>query len=169
MVSLPINVVNLICEWSAHEDIDWYPFFCPKTHNLSWKVNKYSRKFVKNGDIILHNTLDTYSIEGFADILNYNTMTDDYHLDYKGIMFQFIDGSFNLYVSIDTERDISKKDKYIYRAMLKFDISDESDNLIVSGDGNEQNVYLNGTNYGIIIDGCYSHKNKKLVLFIHKI
>jgi len=47
MVSLPVNIVNLICEWAGQEDIDWYPFFSPKTHNLSWKVNKHSRNWFK--------------------------------------------------------------------------------------------------------------------------
>lgn len=54
MVKIPIDIINLICEWAAQEDIDWYPFFCPKSHNVSWKVNKYSKKFLKKGDIILH-------------------------------------------------------------------------------------------------------------------
>jgi hypothetical protein len=146
MRELPVNVVNLICEWAAQDDIDWYPFFCPKTHNLSWKVNKHSRKFIENGNIILHNRLDSYII--------------------KGILLQYIDFTFHLYIEVETETDISKKDKFIYRAMLSFDGTPEGGLLRVTPDIN-YDLYLNGTLYGIVIDGWHNyHDNNKIVLLI---
>ena len=45
MTSLPIDVINVICGWTAQEDVDWYPQFDVKTEKLRWKVNKYSKKF----------------------------------------------------------------------------------------------------------------------------
>ena len=68
MVSIPIDIVNYICGFAAGEDKLWYPFFCPKTYKLSWKVNKYSKKFRERGDIILHNSPNSYMIEGIIDI-----------------------------------------------------------------------------------------------------
>ena len=44
MKELPVNIVNLICEWTVDYEVEWYPFFCPKTHKLSWKINKYCKK-----------------------------------------------------------------------------------------------------------------------------
>jgi hypothetical protein len=48
MISLPVNVINYICEFVAGNDKAWYPFFCPKTHKLSWKVNPYCNKFINS-------------------------------------------------------------------------------------------------------------------------
>lgn len=164
MIDLPVNVVNLICEWAAQEDIDWYPFFCPKTHKLSWKVNKHSIKFIENGNIILHNRLDSYLVEGMIDI--HNGLAGEYELHYKGILFQFIDCTFNLYIEVDTETDNTKKDKFIYRAMLSFD-GTPGRGLLRTRPNIIYDLYLNGTRYGFIYDAwCNYNDNNKVGLLI---
>jgi hypothetical protein len=165
MRGLPVNVVNLICEWAAQDDIDWYPFFCSKTHKLSWKVNKHSRKFIENGNIILHNRLDSYVIEGIIDI--HNGLSGEYELlHYKGILFKFIDCTFNLYIEIDTETDNTKKDKFMYRAMLSFDGSPEG-GLLRTNPNIIYDLYLNGTCYGVIYDAWINyHDNNRMGLLI---
>jgi hypothetical protein len=169
MRGLPVNVVNLICEWAAQEDIDWYPFFCPKTHNLSWKVNKYSKKFIDRGNIILHNRLDSYMIEGRIDI--HDGLAGDYNLEWRGIMFQYIDGSFDLYIEVDTETDVSKKDKYIFRIMMSFDTSVDGWQTLSKSSKDNYDLFLNGTNYGYVYDGWFNHGyynnqgENKIVLF----
>ena len=164
MRGLPVNVVNLICEWAAQDDIDWYPFFCPKTHKLSWKVNKHSRKFIENGNIILHNRLDSYIIEGMIDI--HSGLSGENGLKYKGILFQFIDCTFNLYIEIDSEIDNSKKDKFIYRSMLSFDGTPEG-GLLRTTPNIIYDLYLNGTCYGFIYDAWFNyHDNNRMGLII---
>ncbi len=162
MTSLPVNVVNLICEWAAQDDMDRYPFFCPKTHNLSWKINKYSKNLIEKGDIILHNRLDSYIVEGLIDINNIRTYEIERNLEYKAILYQYIDGSFNMYIEVDSEKDIKKKDKYIYRAMVKFEGNNEGGVMLRE----VQCLYLNGTNYGVIDEVLFNFENKKLHLFI---
>ena len=46
MVSIPIVIVNYIWELAAGSDKFWYPFFSPKTENISWKVNPYCVKYI---------------------------------------------------------------------------------------------------------------------------
>ena len=53
-VRIPTELVNYICELAAGKKCKWYPFFCPKTGKLNWKLNihsnkwhKYSKRFMK--------------------------------------------------------------------------------------------------------------------------
>lgn len=162
MRTLPINIINLICEWASEIDQEWIPFFCQKTHNLSYKVNKYCKKLIEKGDIILHNTLETYMIDLNVYIDNSKTREIFRDASCKCILYQYIDGSFNIYIEVDSERDSNKKDKFIYRAMLKFD----GDNFGGTLSFNTQYLYLNGTNYATIYDGWFNNTDKELILFI---
>ena len=47
MTSIPIDIVNYICEFDAGRDKPWYPFFSPKTEKVSWKVNPYCIKHIQ--------------------------------------------------------------------------------------------------------------------------
>jgi len=73
MRGLPINIINLICKWARSEETIWFPFFCPKTHKLSWKVNKYSKKFIENGNILNRNLLNNSLLNGTIKLYNYST------------------------------------------------------------------------------------------------
>ncbi len=44
---IPTEIVNYICRLAAGKKYNWYPFFCPKTGKLSWKMNIYSKKMHK--------------------------------------------------------------------------------------------------------------------------
>lgn len=162
MTSLPVNVVNLICEWAAQDDMDRYPFFCPRTHKLSWKINKYSKKFIEKGNIILHNNLHTRYVEGLIDICNTKTFEVSRNLPYKAILFKYINGLFNMYIEFDSETQPERKDKHIYRAMLTF----ERYNTCGIMQSNTPFIYLNGTHYGIVHGGLYKLENKKIELVI---
>lgn len=147
MKGLPINIVNLICEWAAQEDVDWYPFFCPKTHKLSWKVNKYSRKHLERGDIIFHNILDSYLVKGelrFSHIYN-GLIIDNIH--FEAIVWQYIDGTFKMYIEFDSEINQDLKEKYIFRTMINFGRATEDEFYNTS---KKDDIYLNGSIYGTI-------------------
>lgn len=166
MKGFPVNIVNLICSWAAQEDIDWYPFFCPKTHKLHWKVNKYSKKFREKGDIILHNRLDSYMIEGMIDIhIGYGWLQGGYNnLKYRAIKFQYMDSKFGLYIEVEPETDLSQNE-YIFRTMLSFEQEDEGGNLIERRKNSNFDLFLNGTNFGLIYDGWYNYgRDNKIVL-----
>jgi hypothetical protein len=162
MTSLPVNVVNLICEWAAGDDMERYPFFCPRTHKLSWKINKYSKKFLKKGEIILHNNLHARLVEGFIDIADNKTMEVTRNLKYKAILFKYINGLFNMYIEFDSETQPDKKDKYIYRAMITFKAYNTGGIM----QRETQFIYLNGTHYGIVHGGIFKLEDKKIELFI---
>ena len=164
MTTLPVNVVNLICEWAADADQEWIPFFCPKTHKLSYRVNMYSRKFIENGNIILHNRLDSYLIEGMITI---NFINGDIHnINFKGILFQYGKDWFNIYIECDSENDESQKGKYIYRAMISFIADDEGGMMNNIRYRFEPALFLNGTQYGSVIDAYYEHNTANLWLHV---
>jgi hypothetical protein len=162
MTSLPVNVVNLICEWAAGDDMERYPFFCPRTHKLSWKINKHSNKFLKKGDIILHNNLHARLVEGLIDICNTKTMEVTRNLAYKAVLFKYINGLFSMYIEFDSETQPDKKDKYICRAMVTFEAYNRGGIM----KGETQFIYLNGTHYGLVHGGVFKLEDKKIELFI---
>lgn len=162
MTSLPVNVVNLICEWAAGDDMDRYPFFCPKTHKLSWKINKYSKKFLKKGDIILHNNLHTRLVEGLIDICDKKLLEVTRNLKYKAILFKYINGLFSMYIEFDSETQPDKIDKHIYRAMVTFESYNAGGIMYCD----TPFIYLNGTHYGLVHGGIFKLEDKKIELFI---
>ena len=168
MTSLPVNVVNLICEWAAQDDMDRYPFFCPRTHKLSWKINKYSKNLIEKSKIILHDaSCHSYVFEGLLSIYQERSRNiKDIH--YRGILFQHIGGIFYIYIESDSETEITKKDKYIYRAMLKFNKLRHNEDGIAADIicSHQHYLYLNGTNYGEILDGVFNYDIKEIALYI---
>lgn len=166
MKGLPVNIVNLICEWRADSVEEWIPFFCPKTHKLSWKVNNYCDKWKKNGDIILRNRLDSYMMEGVITLV-YNRNVDFLHTTFKAVLWQYVDGSFKMYIEFDSEIKEDKKDKYIYRAMIDFEGGTEGGSYqpLISQKGIED-VYLNGTQYGMINWATFEYSNVRPELTI---
>jgi hypothetical protein len=162
MTSLPVNVVNLICEWAAHHEQERIPFFCPRTHKLSYKFNRYCKKLIEKGNIILHNRLDSYVIEGMVNI---NFLNGDFHnINFKGILFQYGKDGFNIYIECDSENDESKKGKYIYRAMISF-IADDEGGMMNLRCQLFPDLFLNGTQYGEVIDAYYEHNTS--IMWLH--
>ena len=150
-MSLPVNVVNLICEWAGQEDIDWYPFFCPKTHKLSWKVNKYSRNFNTRGDVFMRTKFTHPCIESEIQVFNMSTL-DTYIVSCKVIFLEIfggIDSRCELYIQFDSENKPEKQDEFIYRSRLYFQPSENDLDFVY---WKTQYLYLNGTQYGIVRD-----------------
>ena len=58
-----------------------------------------------------------------------------------------------LYIQFDSEMDTDKKDKFIYRAMMTFDLFDDGGNIIFPL---RNTLYLNGTPYGFITQCSFS-------------
>lgn len=162
MVSLPVNVINLICEYAAQDDEPWHLFFSPKNHETSFKVNKFCKKNIENGVKIFHKSWDTYMIGGILSFVDLYGVETNIWFNYKGILFQ-LGRHFRLYVEFDSENNENKQGKYIYRTMLNLCATDEGGFL----DGNDD-IYLNGTLFGIIKDGWYTHEQKDLVMFYEK-
>jgi hypothetical protein len=165
MTSLPVNVVNLICEWAANDEQEWIPFFCPRTHNLSYKFNKACKKFIEKGDIILHNKLDSYVIEGRV-VINF-LHGESHNINFKGILFQYGKKEFKIYMESDSEHNESQKGKHIYRAMISFTGD------YVGGTMNHYyrylpDLYLNGTQYGSVLDAYYEHNTVNLWFNVEK-
>lgn len=165
MTSLPVNVVNLICEWAADDEQEWMPFFCPKTHKLSYKFNRACKNFIEKGDVILHNRLDSYLIEGIVNVTFIN-LGDTFNINFKGILFQY-GGEFSMYIEFDSENVESKQDKYIYRSMIHFSAMSYG-GMMYNYEGRTTNLYLNGTNFGIVVDAHYEHDIEEVSLFVEK-
>ena len=164
MTSLPIILVNIICEWAADSDQEWIPFFCSNTGGLSYKVNKYCNKLIKKGDIILHNILDSYSIEGTVIQVNMklgNILT----VNYKGILFQCKKDEFKMYIEFDSENNETKKGKHIYRAMINF-IADIEGGTMNRYCRYVPDLYLNKAIYGIVYDAHYQISRNEISLFM---
>ena len=162
MTLLPVNVVNLICEWAADSEQEWIPFFSPKTHNLSYKVNKYNKKYIKNADTIVHNRFDIYKIKGNLE-LHHIKGTEFQQFKYEAIVFQYSERLFKLYIEFDSEQVPEKKDKYIYRIMLDFKGDINGAQITHNG----QFIYLNGTIYSIIEDGYMNMNNYLEIMLIY--
>jgi len=168
MRGLPVNIVNLICEWAADAEQEWIPFFCPKTHKLSYKVNKNSIKFIENADIILHNRFDSYLIEGQVNINFLERglyLVDTYSTYFKGILFQYGKNEFKIYTEFDSEKDESKKGKHIYRTMTYFQGTPEGGDMI-NYLGKCPNLYLNGTISSLVLEAYYDYNLSQLNLSI---
>ena len=165
MTSLPVNVVNLICEWAADDEQEWIPFFCPKTHNLRYKINRRCKNFIENGDKILHNRLDSYLIEGTVNVTFIN-LGDTLNINFKCILFQY-GKEFSIYIEFDSENAESKQGKYIYRAMIYFSTMSYG-GIMYNYEGRTTNLYLNGTNYGMIVDAHYEHDIGEVSIFVEK-
>ena len=89
MRSIPINIVNYICELAAGDCKKWYPFFDPKTGNVSWKVNSYCLEWNKNAEITLHKNL--YVVEGRVSITSYRNWVISYpnmEYNYKAVILK---------------------------------------------------------------------------------
>lgn len=85
MITIPIDIVNYICELASSNDKNWYPVFCPKTNKLSWKVNKNSRKLEQ---LAIDMFLTKISYEGHVTVFARNTWSDIENLPCKITVFE---------------------------------------------------------------------------------
>lgn len=137
MISIPVEVVNYICEFAAGRDKIWYPFFHPKTGEISWKVNPHCIKYIKLSwtffNPIMEINITFYDMKTYEErdnicnVIKFSQPEDIYINKLNGVprvqkyYFQF-DDSYN-------------NDKLIFRGMLN-----EIDHVIKNGD-----IYLDET------------------------
>jgi hypothetical protein len=159
MISLPINVINLICEWAAQEDVEWYPFFSPKDHKVSWKVNKYSKKFIERADIIMRNKFTNPVFYGIVTLFNISNQSI-YFSSYKAVFLEVYGGrppACKLYIEFDSETNIENQNKFMFRSQVDFNIFLNEEHVFQTL-LRDFTLYLNTTPYGLI---KYSHFNNE--------
>jgi hypothetical protein len=142
---IPIDVVNLICEFAAGSDKLWYPRFCPKTHKVSWKVNKH---YVKQSPICYYmfELYNKYVIEGDVRLFNDKLFTE-FRGRHKTIVYDYGD-TLKLYIEFDSETDPDKQNKFIYRTFTHVHIL--TDYRYCHSMSGVRDLFLNGTLYGYI-------------------
>jgi len=134
MVSIPVDIVNYICELAAGNDKVWYPFFSPKTGEVTWKVNPYCSKS--------HQLARKFLNEIKAvPLIFYNVKTvEEREIQCRMIHFRqsevFID---KLYIEFDSDNNIYSN--YMMRAMVV---------VFNNGINKDEMLYLNGTPYANI-------------------
>lgn len=134
MLSIPVDIVNYICELAAGNDKPWYPFFSPKTHKLSWKVNPYCVKYIQSSRKFLNEIRN-------VPLTFYNVKTvEEREVISRVIRFRqsevFID---KLYIEFDSDED--GNGDFMVRAMVV---------VFNRGINKDEMLYLNGTRYANI-------------------
>lgn len=134
MVSLPIDVVNYICELAAGNDKLWYPFFSPKTGKVNWKVNRYWMRFIIYSNKFLNPIRE-------VNLTFYNTKTnEEIERRCRVIVFNHTEIYIKkVYIEFDSDDDNSEK--FMLRGLLtSFNHNIKS----------HESLYLNGTEYATI-------------------
>lgn len=133
MTSIPVDIVNYICELAAANDKVWYPFFTPKTGEVTWKVNPYCSKSHQ----LARKLLNEIKI---VPLIFYNVKTvEEREIQCRMIHFKpsevFID---KLYIEFDLDNDLYSS--HMIRAMV----------VVFNNSIHENILYLNGTPYANI-------------------
>jgi hypothetical protein len=161
MLSMPINLVNLICEWASGDDSKWYPFFCIKTNKLSWKVNKYYKKYSELLKTILKNN---YKIEGIIHLYNINSRIT-IKQNFKALLFEYNYYMCKLYL----ELNLNQEEESIYSMTNFYKTIDDTDEYTDINHNYKNYIYLNDENIGLIKDGYYLKNMKKVVLYYERL
>jgi len=134
MVSIPIDIVNYICELAASNNKKWYPFFSPKTGKVSWKVNPYCLEWIYSSKKILNPIRE-------VNLSFYNTKTlEEIERRCRAIVFN----QYEIYIKkvyIEFDSDDDNSEKFMLRGLLT------SFNHNIKP---HESLYLNGTEYAII-------------------
>ena len=143
MVSIPIDIVNHICEFAAGKDKVWYPFFSPKTLKVSWKVNPYCSKMHEFARKLLHE-IKIVSLT----FHNHRTFEQrDFQCRMVVLMKPYRDNyNYKLYIEFDLDNDIYSN--YMIRGMLNVCNYYYFKNDI---------LYLKGAQYTDVKWGCLSN------------
>jgi len=137
MLSIPIDIVNYICEFAADNNKLWYPFFSPKTEKVSWKVNRYCTKYNTLSRKLLNETI-------IANLTLFNVKTfEERDTQCKIMIFNQIEYYMKkIYIEFNTDDDNSGR--FMFRGILT-----TVNHYIVKND----DIYLNRTPYASIIWG----------------
>jgi hypothetical protein len=157
-IVIPINLVNLICEWAPGDDLNWYPFFCVKTHKVSWKVNKYCKKYSEIAEVILKNSC---KIEGIINLYNINARIT-IKKKFEALLFKYNYYTCKLYLQFNLEDNEGS----LCRSMTNFyKTIDETDQYSDINHNYKNYIYFNDKNIGLIKDGYCLQNMKKIVLY----
>ena len=159
MTSLPIDIVNCICEFAQDNTHLWRPFFSPKTGLVSWKVNPYCTNYIKLSRHFINavnwgvlSLLDCWTMEERlvpCRILVFYPENDEWH-------------KRKLYVEFCMDNDAS----FVFRAMMTI-----VNHYAVP---DKHSLYVNATEYATIECGYIpsmdqpSHCVNRLVLMYKK-
>ena len=158
---IPIDVVNLICEFAAGNDKLWYPRFSLKTHKVSWKVNKH---YVKPSPVCYYmfEIYNKYVIEGNVTLYNNSSYTPQFIGRHKTIVYDSGD-TLKLYIEFDSETDPDKQNQFIYRVFVNVCMlsGHRHYHSMNSGSG----LFLNDMLYGYIYAVSLNIINKSI--YIH--
>jgi len=137
MVSIPVDVVNYICEFAAGNDKFWYPFFSSKTEKIRWKVNPYCSKYIQLSRKFLNQIREIH-------LTFYNVKTaEEREIQSKIIVFNQTEVYMKkIYIEFDLDGDNSGR--FMLRCML---------NTINHNIKPHDSLYLNKTEYANIIFG----------------
>lgn len=75
--TIPVDIINMICEFAAGSNKIWYPTFSPNNHKLIWKRNKFydCRKKVLKTHFVkfrMYSRISPY-YTATMDIINFRT------------------------------------------------------------------------------------------------
>lgn len=152
MKSIPIDIVNYICEFAAGDDKIWYPFFNPKTEKVTWKVNPYCLKYIKLSRKLLNEII-------FASVSLHNVINfEERELLCRMIRFTNYETIMEkLYIEFD---DDHKDNDNIF--MMRIMVSVTFSNYIKN-----EMLYLNGTPYANINFGwTYLQDNGRRIIIM---
>jgi hypothetical protein len=134
MKSIPIDIVNYICEFAASNDKLWYPFFSPKTENVSWKVNPYCTKYNQ----LARKFLNEIRV---APLTFYNVKTvEERQIKCRAIDFIQPEALHIEKIYIEINLDEDSNGSFMARAMIVFPNNGINKNML----------YLNGIPYANI-------------------
>jgi hypothetical protein len=132
---IPIDIINYICEFAVDNNHLWYPFFSPKTGNVSWKVNPYCTKYIQ----LARKLLNEIRVS-LLTIYNVKTL-EGREIQSRVIHFRQPEAVYIEKIYIEFDLDEDSNGSFMARAML-----------VVFNHGINKNdmLYLNGTPYANI-------------------
>jgi hypothetical protein len=133
MKYIPIDIVNYICEFAADKNKLWFPFFSPKTGQVSWMVNPHCVKYITLSRKFLNRIR-------MVDLTFYNVKTvEEEEMKCKTVVFNTSEYYIQkMYIEINTNDD-----KFTIRGMIS----------VMNHYMREDDLYLNETPYANISYG----------------
>lgn len=167
MISLPIDIINYIFEYSSQKDDIWHPFISHKNSKLCWKVNKDCEEYIEKSRILYHisDKCSIYKTNGEIDLVS---DYDNVHIRTRYNAFGFHhEGGNIIYVRFSLVD--SNEAQITFSVMLNFIYYSNGGDFILKSD--DTHLYLNGDIFGIITYAFYYHdddENGDSMYFIYK-
>ncbi len=72
-VRIPTELVNYLCELAAGNTRTWYPFFCPRTGKLSWRLNTHAKAFRRYGRRLVKTVRAMHAVKSVVQCVHHET------------------------------------------------------------------------------------------------